>query len=455
MSKCKICGARIEDGTAVCPSCGAKVAGGTAGQGTTAPASMIRTTCPSCGAEVIGEHRFCDKCGANLKEAAGQSNPAPATQKRRCPSCGSILQTNSAFCPDCGASLSGSKPATPPTPQAATTTQASSSAPATEASRKVRLTLTPTSLCESPEFFHGVQDLANSKLMQGKGGEWMLEVEGELTEDEMNFICDTVIVPGRAIKSLDLSKCSTAYLLKDTQGSEEYLLTRCKALETIKLPNRTIDRNGKATAAQTAAEDKRKMRRRKVKRIIIAAISLLAVTKLVFIVLTHDLPNHILRALEEVAEKNPQYARLGFVTPLEYSAVSHLGDRKEKPLLAWISVHCSTQKNKNSALRYAIYFGSNEVLDILLKNGADVNHRISLKDYAGDTPLLFAVKEGGYNHNTDLTIQMLIDAGANVNAMDKYGKTALMIAEARATSQYEDERQRYTKIANVLRRYSR
>lgn len=84
----------------------------------------------------------------------------------------------------------------------------------------------------------------------------MLEVEGELTEDEMNFICDTVIVPGRAIKSLDLSKCSTAYLLKDTQGSEEYLLTRCKALETIKLPNRTIDRNGKASSASSSQNKK-------------------------------------------------------------------------------------------------------------------------------------------------------------------------------------------------------
>ena len=448
MSKCKICGARIAEGEAVCPSCGAKTADGTAGQGTTAPASMIRTTCPSCGAEVIGENRFCDKCGATLKAAPTTSPHTP--QERRCPSCGSILQTNSAFCPDCGTNLSGSKPASARPLQAATTTQASSPSPATAANRKVELTLTPTSVCESPEFFHDVQDLANSKLMQGKGGEWMLEVEGELTEDEMNFICDTVIVPGRAIKSLDLSKCSTAYLLKNTQGSEEYLLTRCKALETIKLPNRTIDRNGKATAAQTATADKRKMLRKKVKRIIIAAISLLAVTKLVFIVLTYDLSNLTLRNLEEVAQKDPEYARFGgFVTALEYSAVSHEESKKEKPLLAWILVHCSTQKNKNSALRYAIYFGSNEVLDILLKNGADVNHRISLKQYAGDTPLLFAVKENWrgvhWNQNMDLTIQMLIDAGANVNAMDKDGKTALMIAEKRGD----------TKIANVLRRYSR
>lgn len=105
MEKCKICGAKLNEGTSVCPSCGANVTDGTAGQGTTAPVSMIRTTCPSCGAEVIGEPRFCDKCGANLKEAAGQSTSALAPQERRCPQCGSILQTNSAFYPDCGAKL--------------------------------------------------------------------------------------------------------------------------------------------------------------------------------------------------------------------------------------------------------------------------------------------------------------------------------------------------------------
>ena len=106
MSKCKICGARIAEGEAVCPSCGAKVADGTAGQGTTTPASMIRTTCPSCGAEVIGEHRLCPQCGVNLKEAAEEKKTAtPVSQERRCPQCGSVVQENARFCPDCGVTL--------------------------------------------------------------------------------------------------------------------------------------------------------------------------------------------------------------------------------------------------------------------------------------------------------------------------------------------------------------
>lgn len=121
MSKCKICGARIEDGVAVCPSCGAKVAGGvaspstsaggpTATTGISAPARpsspVIKTSCPSCGAEVIGEHRFCPQCGVNLKEAAEEKKKTTtAQQERRCPQCGSIVQENSRFCPDCGVTL--------------------------------------------------------------------------------------------------------------------------------------------------------------------------------------------------------------------------------------------------------------------------------------------------------------------------------------------------------------
>ncbi|MCR5621325.1 MAG: zinc ribbon domain-containing protein [Treponema sp.] len=264
MQKCKICGTRIDEGTTVCPSCGAKVvsSGAMPAAGTNADTAaetakarvssttqVIKTTCANCGAEVIGEHRFCPQCGVNLKEAAEQNTSAPAQQERRCPSCGSIVQANSVFCPDCGASLSGRKPATAPTPQASATAATPAPAPATATNRKVKLTLKPTSACESPEVFDNVHDLVNSKLMQDRGGEWMLEVDGELTEKEMNFICDRVIVPGRAIKSLDLSWCSTAYLLKDTQGSEEYLLTRCKALETIKLPDRTIEGNRKVSSS--------------------------------------------------------------------------------------------------------------------------------------------------------------------------------------------------------------
>ena len=73
MPKCKICGARINDGAIACPSCGAKVSatGATAGTVRFAPpasAPLTRTVCPSCGTEIEGEHRFCPQCGTSLEE---------------------------------------------------------------------------------------------------------------------------------------------------------------------------------------------------------------------------------------------------------------------------------------------------------------------------------------------------------------------------------------------------
>lgn len=139
MPKCKICGARIEDGVVVCPTCGAKVEGntlGTGGSGTTSgtvkprissPTQTVKTTCPSCGAEIVGEHRFCPQCGVNLKEAA-EEKPRQQTSSQnnmRCPSCGSLVQSGKRFCPDCGASLVAS-----PKPQAMTVEDAMAKADA-------------------------------------------------------------------------------------------------------------------------------------------------------------------------------------------------------------------------------------------------------------------------------------------------------------------------------------
>lgn len=127
MPKCTICGARLAEGTAICPTCGANTArgitGGTASPRasagtTTAPATsatITRSICPHCGAEIFGEHRFCDKCGRNLKEAPEEKQTTPVVQERHCPSCGSVVQENARFCPDCGARFE-----TSPQPQSMT-----------------------------------------------------------------------------------------------------------------------------------------------------------------------------------------------------------------------------------------------------------------------------------------------------------------------------------------------
>ena len=246
MSKCKICGARIAEGEAVCPSCGAKVADGTARQNTIASTSMIKAVCPSCGAEVIGEHRFCDKCGANLKEAAGQSNPAPAPKKRRCPSCGSILQANSAFCPDCGQELAArSNTKTEPAQQTFQAANASTPAARTNSTgnaRKLRISFMPENITESTVYFDNVQDFCSSPEVHSMSGLPTLAVDGELTEDELDSIAD-LVAEGRRVKAFDFSTCTNALKLKQEQFFEKELFRRCERLKTVRLPGGRIFTN--------------------------------------------------------------------------------------------------------------------------------------------------------------------------------------------------------------------
>ena len=59
-----------------------------------------------------------------------------------------------------------------------------------------------------------------------------------------------------------------------------------------------------------------------------------------------------------------------------------------------------------------------EVLRGLIKSGADID----AKDDEGQTALMIAVEQ----NVPQKTLRALIEAGANINAKDKYGKTALM-----------------------------
>jgi ankyrin repeat protein len=68
---------------------------------------------------------------------------------------------------------------------------------------------------------------------------------------------------------------------------------------------------------------------------------------------------------------------------------------------------------------YAAINGKNrDVVDLLLKNGADVNVEVH-----GTTPLI----DASYNGNIDM-IELLLSHGANIDAKDSYGRTALMVA---------------------------
>ena len=70
-------------------------------------------------------------------------------------------------------------------------------------------------------------------------------------------------------------------------------------------------------------------------------------------------------------------------------------------------------------LIYAIYYGNESAIKLLLNAGANV----SISDYAGRTPLMIAAICGKQE-----LAKSLIDSGADVCAMDHAGKTALDFA---------------------------
>ena len=71
---------------------------------------------------------------------------------------------------------------------------------------------------------------------------------------------------------------------------------------------------------------------------------------------------------------------------------------------------------KTSTLGYACYKGLCDIVDILLENGADVNHR----DECGRTPLYIALSNGN-----PIIVRKLLDTGADVNAVDNDNCTCI------------------------------
>jgi ankyrin repeat protein len=78
-------------------------------------------------------------------------------------------------------------------------------------------------------------------------------------------------------------------------------------------------------------------------------------------------------------------------------------------------------ENINKRLQEAAYDGNSELIGALLKRGADVNVAESEMGY---TPLMWASMKDYHNDS----VQLLIEAGANLNARNSKGETALMVA---------------------------
>jgi uncharacterized protein len=86
----------------------------------------------------------------------------------------------------------------------------------------------------------------------------------------------------------------------------------------------------------------------------------------------------------------------------------------------------ASDKDSMTALHFAASRGDSTMAALLLKSKANPN----LRDTAGLTPLMYAVMQGAWENYLGgiKVVQMLIDAGADVNALDKTNFSVLQAA---------------------------
>jgi ankyrin repeat protein len=92
---------------------------------------------------------------------------------------------------------------------------------------------------------------------------------------------------------------------------------------------------------------------------------------------------------------------------LQYGADVHYTDDENDTVLSWLCI-------------YAAKFNNENILDLLIKAGSNVNHT----GHKGFTPLLYAL----YNVNNLSFINKLLEAGADVNTADEDGNSPLLYA---------------------------
>lgn len=98
------------------------------------------------------------------------------------------------------------------------------------------------------------------------------------------------------------------------------------------------------------------------------------------------------------------------------NAVDSGNVKRVKSLLAQ-NANVNSRLNSITALMRASYFGKSEIVDILLDAGANIN----LRDFNGATALIWAAKGG----DPDI-VQSLIRAGSNIDFQSIWGETALI-----------------------------
>jgi len=90
-----------------------------------------------------------------------------------------------------------------------------------------------------------------------------------------------------------------------------------------------------------------------------------------------------------------------------------------KLLEAGIDVNSKDNQYQSSALMWAAHEGHTDIMNLLIKNGANIDEQRS----TGETALWFAAQKGQLE-----AIKILVNHGANINAIGREAKSAIKIA---------------------------
>jgi ankyrin repeat protein len=118
-------------------------------------------------------------------------------------------------------------------------------------------------------------------------------------------------------------------------------------------------------------------------------------------------------------------------TPWEMALKTGSDERAARPTKVFLDsgVDPNTPVGKFDSLTVALLFGGYGSAALLIARGADVNYQsTSAFTHAGQTPLILCAVAGGDDMVN--SVQMLLDAGADVLACDVHGNTALHYASA-------------------------
>ncbi len=102
-----------------------------------------------------------------------------------------------------------------------------------------------------------------------------------------------------------------------------------------------------------------------------------------------------------------------------------------------------------TALHFAVIGGSVDATRMLLEHGASVNSAAT--DHGGVTPLIVSVMNTRRPNERVELVRLLLDAGADINAADSLGNTALSVASSRAKSRDPKKAKLFEEIERLLK----